>query len=79
MKPQGFHMTERVGREVDPEMTLSDIAKILARMDECYPTETCRKLAQQLATELGEVYLDKMCQHLMQAPFWNSRNSRPDD
>lgn len=70
MKPQGFHMTERVGREVDPEMTLSDIARILARMDECYPTETCRKLAHQLATELGEVYLDKMCQHLMQAPFW---------
>lgn len=79
MKPQGFHMTERVAREVDPEMTLSDIAKILSRMDEHYPTETTRKLAQELAIELGEVYLDKMCQHLIQAPFWNSRDSRGDE
>lgn len=71
MKPHGFHMTDRVAREIDPEMTLTDIAKLLSQMSDSYPTPECQRLAQLLAAELGEVYLDKMCQHLMQAPFWN--------
>jgi hypothetical protein len=77
MKTRGFHMTDRVAREVDPEMTLTDIAKLLSAMSDCYPTAECRRLAQLLALELGEVYLDRMCQHLMQAPFWNQKD-RPD-
>lgn len=73
MKAQGFYMTDRIAREVDPEMTLTDIAKLLSAMSDCYPTPECQRLAQLLASELGEVYLDKMCQHLMQAPFWHEK------
>lgn len=78
MKTRGFHMTERIAQNVDPEMTLSDIAKVLSQMNESYPTQKCRDLAQMLAAELGEVYLDKMCQHLMQAPFWSGKDPRND-
>ena len=75
MKPQGFHMTDRVAKNVDPDMTLTDIAMLLSRMNDCYPTPETQRLAQLLANELGEVYLDKMCQQLMQAPFWNNKDT----
>jgi hypothetical protein len=67
-------MTDRVAQETDPNMTLGDIADILSRMNAHYPTPRCRKLARELAIELGEVYLDKMCAQLMAAPFWNQED-----
>jgi hypothetical protein len=74
MTNKAFPMTDRVAQGYDPDMTLTDIAQILSAMTETYPTSKCQQLARELAVELGEAYLDKVCQQLMAAPFWNKRN-----
>lgn len=71
MTKTGFYLKDGVARTVDPDMTLSDIARLMAAMNESYPSERTQQLARELVSELGEVYLDKMCLVLMEAPIWN--------
>jgi hypothetical protein len=71
MTVTGFHLTEGVAKSVDPDMTLSDIARLIAAMNQSYPSEKTRLMAKELVGELGEVYLDRMCRTLMEAPIWN--------
>lgn len=76
MSKKGLKLIETIGNSLDPDMTLGDIAGVISRMNDKYPTAETQRMARQLAEALGEVYLDKMCQQLMSAPFWNRKNTQ---
>lgn len=75
MKPGHFHLIDAIGRSVDTDMSMTEIVKVIARMSDCYPSVESQRLARALAAELGEVYLDKMCQQFMQSPLWQDKDT----